>query len=696
MFIKAKPVFLKGLSTVMNVTGVFTCSLPACREKAVLRIAAATRYRAFLSGRLISAGPARAAHGHARTDELLIDLTQGGELRIDVAGYYVRSYDGVKHPSFLTAEVLCGGSVLAATGFDFEGFINRSRVQKVMRFSLQRHFSEVYEGIDRLEKCEIELLPEDVKYIPREAPMPCMDELPVLSVLSEGSMTRTRQCTRDPWFIRRIPEHTEGYSSQELEKAPSRDYCSMDFHPDEGSARPFEPVEIGPMRYAAFDFGRVRTGFLQADVEVLEAAELHIVHEDYCPQPYVDSARLFPQYINLVSYTLEPGTYHLENFDALEMRYLQFCVLSGRIIVRTAGVRQFVYPEFERSALNSADEKLNEIYDAAVSTFRQNALDVFMDCPCRERAGWLCDSYYTAQAEYAFTGDNRLERTFLNNFVDAGQLEGLPEGMIPMCYPADVTGSFIPQWAMWYVLELEQALVRCPAMDKNRYRPLCSRLLAFFEKYLNEDGMLENLPGWNFVEWSKCNEWTGGVNYPTNFLYARFLKAVGTIYEDESLIRQCERIRKETIRRSFDGTLFTENALRAEDGGLHNTQNTSETCQYYAIRFGGIDLNAPEYAALKNAFMNVFGPDHSKYDSLRENIAPSNAFMGIYLRLECLLEQGLYDKALEEIKAFFGSMAHLTGTLWEHDNVESGSLNHGFASFTAAAILRALNAKNSN
>ena len=693
MFYRAKPVFLKGLSTAMNIAGVFFCKLPASDEKATLYLAAATRYRAWLNGRLLMAGPARAAHGHARVDEIELDLTNGGELRIDVAGYFLKSYDGVKHPSFLTAEVRAGEAVLAATGSDFEGYRNLSRAQKVMRFSLQRHFSEVYEGIDRLERHELEILPADMKYIPRQAPLPCMDEIRVQSVLSEGSLARVKECTRDPWFIRRIPEHTEGYSSAEIENAPFRDYCTLGFAPDAGSARAFAPMEIGEMRYAAFDFGRVHTGFIQADIEVLEETVLYISHEDYCPEPYIDTKRLFGQYVNMISYHLQPGQYQLEAFDALEMRYLQLNVVKGLIRVEGAGLRQFVYPAFEKSALNSGDEKLDEIYDAAVSTFRQNSLDIFMDCPCRERAGWLCDSYYTAQAEYAFTGDNRLERTFLDNFVDAGQLPGLPEGMIPMCYPADITGSFIPQWAMWYVLELEEALIRCPQMDKMRYKPLCDRLLAFFARYLNGDGLLEGLPGWNFVEWSKCNEWTAGVNYPTNFLYSRFLKAVGSIYGENALLEQCKAVRRETVRRSFDGELFTENALRGEDGQLHNTGNTSETCQYYAIHFGEIDLEEPGYAALKNAFINIFGPDHSKYDSLRENIAPSNAFIGIYLRIECLLALELYDKVLNEIKAFFGNMAYLTGTLWEHDNVESGSLNHGFASYAAAAIVQALNAK---
>ena len=115
MFFKAKPIFLKDLSAVMNITGVFVCDLPESTEKATLFIAAATRFRAYLNGELILAGPARAAHGHARVDEIALNLAHGGTLRIDVASYYVKSYDGVKHPGFLTAEVRSGNEVLAAT-----------------------------------------------------------------------------------------------------------------------------------------------------------------------------------------------------------------------------------------------------------------------------------------------------------------------------------------------------------------------------------------------------------------------------------------------------------------------------------------------------------------------------------------------------------------------------------------------------
>ncbi|MBQ2957605.1 MAG: hypothetical protein IJE08_14240 [Clostridia bacterium] len=690
MFIKAKPVFLEGLDREMNITGVFICELPKAEGTARLRVAAATFYKAYFGGKVISAGPARAAHGHARTDEIMINLTEGGTLRIDVASYYVAAHSCVKHPGFLAAEVVLNDEVIAATGYDFAGFRSLSRVQKVMRFSLQRHFSEVYRGMDELEAWPVAPVEEDMKFIPRGAPVPCMDEIDAKIIAGRGTCVSDQERLRDPWYIRRIPEHTEGFGSSELEAAPYRAYRCLSFRPDGAAASAFEERELEAGEYVMCDFGRVNTGFVQADVEVFEESELFISYEDYCPAPYVATERLFPQCVHVLNFTLKPGVYHLEGFDPMEMRYAQATVLRGRMKLRRMGMRLYIYPELKYGTLGSDDVLLNEIYDAAASTFRQNSLDIYMDCPGRERAGWLCDSYYTAQAEYTFTGDNKLERTFLRNFVDAGRLPALPEGMLPMTYPSEPTGSFIPQWAMWYVLELQEALERSPEMDKEEYRAVCDGLLGFFGKYLNEDGLLESMPGWNFVEWSKCNDWTGGVNYPTNFLYSRMLRAIGGMYDRPELIAQADAVRDMAARLSFDGELFTENALRDDEGRLVNTGNTSETCQYYAIHFGGIDLDAPEYAYLKRAFEEIFGPDHEKYALLGREVEPSNAFIGIYVRLECLLERGMYQKVLEEIKGFFGGMAELTGTLWEHKSVEDGSLNHGFASYAATAIRRAL------
>lgn len=690
MFKKAQPVFLKGLSTQMNVTGVFECALPATDVPAELKIAGATRYRAYVDGQLVICGPARAAKGYARVDRIPLELKHGGRLRIYVASYNCHSFDGVCQPGFIVAEVTAGDSVLAATGVDFDAYRDKSRLQKVMRFSYQRHFSEVYRGQDELELCAWERLEPGCRFIEREVPMPCMDDIRVCEIAASGRFEAGTPTKTDIRFIDDVPGTSDGYARTELEAVPYDEYRALKFVPERG-ARAFEPFELGAGEYVLCDLGRVHTGFISTELEVIEDARLLISYEEYCPEPYVSTDRLYGQYINMLSYELPCGKYSLEGFDPCDLRYMQFNVLSGRVRVNSAGMRQFIYPQVGHAALDSGDAQLDEIYAAAVSTFRQNSLDVFMDCPTRERAGWLCDSYFTAQAEYEFTGDNRLERAFLRNYVQAGKVEGLPEGMLPMCYPSDaMNGEFIPQWAMWYVLELEQALKRSPELDREYFRQLCYGLLNCLDGYVNADGLLEGLPGWNFVEWSRCNDWVQDVSYPTNFLYSRVLKAVGEMYGDEALLARCAQVRAEATRQAFDGELFIDNAVRSADGTLSLTGNTSETGQYYALYFGEVDMNEPRYAHLKAAFCDVFGPDHSRYAALGRDVEPSNAFMGIYLRLELLLRLGMYSATVDEIRGFFGGMAQLTGTLWEHNRPTGGSLNHGFASYAGVALRRAL------
>ena len=64
--------------------------------------------------------------------------------------------------------------------------------------------------------------------------------------------------------------------------------------------------------------------------------------------------------------------------------------------------------------------------------------------------------------------------------------------------------------------------------------------------------------------------------------------------------------------------------------------------------------------------------------------------MGMYMRMELLLKWGYNDLLLEDIKAFFGHMADITGTLWEHKAM-TNSLNHGFASYIVVLLLEIIN-----
>ena len=116
-------------------------------------------------------------------------------------------------------------------------------------------------------------------------------------------------------------------------------------------------------------------------------------------------------------------------------------------------------------------------------------------------------------------------------------------------------------------------------------RPRVLKLFDFFKAYENQDGLLEKLPSWVFVEWSAAAGFVQDVNYPTNMLYAGVLTAAGRMYHMPELAAKADRIREVIRRQSFDGHFFVNNAVRNKSGKLDVTRNRTEVCQYYAFFF---------------------------------------------------------------------------------------------------------------
>ena len=186
------------------------------------------------------------------------------------------------------------------------------------------------------------------------------------------------------------------------------------------------------------------------------------------------------------------------------------------------------------------------------------------------------------------------------------------------------------------------------------------------------------------MEWTRANKWVQDVNYPTNFLYARTLLAAYHLYGGEELLEKSRKVAAEAKRQSFNGQLFTDHAIRNEEGALVNAGDISEICQYYAILFADVDPTAPEYAELMRMIREVFLP--SRVVTPEFDVEILNAFIGVYLRMEALLKLGYYEQALAECEDFFGGMAKGTRTLWELRK-PSASCNHGFASYAALVMM---------
>ena len=182
-FAAAKPVWPKWMALERNLFVGFAAHFDAKEgERPILRITGASDYRISLNGEHVGWGPARAAKGYFRVDEIPLQVKAGlNILAVEVAGYNVNSYCTMDQPSFLQAEVVLGDKVLAATGVDggFSGWI-LPRVQKVVRYSYQRAFSELYRlrpNFDDWKRMLVRTGPgpmleerPEVKLLPRRAP----------------------------------------------------------------------------------------------------------------------------------------------------------------------------------------------------------------------------------------------------------------------------------------------------------------------------------------------------------------------------------------------------------------------------------------------------------------------------------------------------------------------------------------------
>lgn len=706
MFLKAQPIWIKGKEREQNVFAVFSTNI-FLKPGAKLHITGATFYRVFVNGKFVGFGPARTAHGHngqtyAREDVFSLDFTleeeSSCEIIIEAAGYYCRSLSSILQPSFVMAEVQCEGEVLAYTGHDFEGYLSPCRLQQVERYSYQRHFSEVWDYrnvssvTDEAYKAQIEVLPNTYSILDRRAPYPLYEDIELSGIHCRGNYV----------YDETLPFHEMKYSTGTLPEGWGEfDWDSIPNHPFTWLQRQKQtitecesdrqlafPVVLKKGEYAILDFGQLEAGFIKAVIETLEESDIVIGFSEFYMGEEFHFTKMNAH--NVLEYFFDrENDREILSFEPYTFRFAMIAVKEGCICLKNFGVKTFMFDLSQISYPDFKDETLNRIYRAAARTFAHNSVDIYMDCPSRERAGWLCDSYFTSKAEYALTGQTGVEDAFLENFRLYENRGELPQGMIPMCYPADIENNhkFIPQWSMWYILEVEEYVNKRGHKDlAEEFRQSVYGLLDFYRQYENEDGLLERLPSWNFVEWSKANSWTWDVNYPTNFLYAQVLECIDRLYDDEECRKRSEEVRRAAVEQSFNGRYFLDHAVRDENGKLCLLEDCSEACQYYAVLFGGIDIRSEKYRQLEHLILHVFAPERKEP---MPEIMEVNAFIGLYLRLEVLLQMKEYELLLDNVKGFFGNMEQYTGTLWEYRQFV-GSYDHGFASYALLAIQEAV------
>lgn len=683
LFLSAKPIWVKGKEKEVNCRVQFKTVCEKA-ENVFLHIATSGVYQLWINGKFVSYGPARAGKNHFRMENIDISsflTNEKNTVVIEVAGYYCSNFYIMQQDSFLQAEIVSEGKALAQTGKDFTARINPYYVQKIQRYSYQRTFAEAYKNAnidafftDLTQGNEEIAICEEKNIIERKVAYPKFETLNANAVFS-GKIQKIipNEYSYDRYCISVGMKEGEatGWKLNEVDALPEKDYQEMKFLPQK------KVVTNGKLNnsYTIYEFPYNATGMVSLDVTVDSDTVLYLAFDEIINGNMLKPTRC--RGCNIIKFELKKGTHKIQSFEVYTMKYLQIAALDGKCKVDNIKLTEYKHPPIE--APKSKDKDLQKIIDAAVETYRQNAVDIFMDCPSRERAGWLCDSYFTARAEYALTGKNIVEESFLENFLHEDIYGKVPKGMVPMCYPADHRfGRHIPSWGMFLVVELRDYLKRTGNREfVDRFKDKVYGLIEHFKEFENSGGLLEDLKSWVFVEWSRANDtdMVQGINYPNNMMFYLTLKCAAELYDDEALLKKAENMKSKILEQSFGGEFFVDRAVRTNDG-VYPIPESTEVCQYYAF-FTGV-ATKESHPELFEKLVKEFGPSRDTQNCYPD-IWPAAPFIGNYMRLQILMDYGYKEDVLNNIKGYFIHMAERTGTLWEKAET-TNSCNHGFAS----------------
>ena len=685
-------VWAEGQKNQMNRAFAFVLDLGK-KQMGEICLSAASCYKVIADGKLMGFGPNRTAHGYARAAVYPFNAQY---ITVEVQSHFVPNFCWVKREPFFAC-VLKTESGKEYFAEDFNCFALSDRVQKVRRYSFQRGFCETYiNEKDRtaLYFCKPQNAFPRVKTEKAELPhlLPSETLNPALSEIFAEKVIDSGYCKTSPEIAVYV-DRTETLIGTVIEGFQRGEW--QDFSTDEISRITYlSGAKSGDYAYETLDFSRIVTGIVEVEIIAGNAGEVFFAFDEILSDEKLKTIKPFRgDTANVFKWTVKKaGVYNLSAFEPYAFRYANVITSAG--VKANVKVRAYENPEAGKMLFECDDKKIEQIMEAARHTFAHNAVDLLTDCPSRERAGWLSDSFFSSVAERVFTGDNKVERAFLQNYILADK-SGHPKGMIPRCYPADYyeEDGFIPNWSLWYILEIYKYFTQYgydETVEKSRAN--VEGILNYFVDFENEFGVLEDLKGWIFVEWSAANnsDHINGINVPSNACYYASLLAAAKVYGIKGLKEKAEKVKDYLLKNAYVDGFFVDNLIRNEKGDIISTENYTETCQYYMFFFKCADKHT--HKELFDKMLNEYGKSDNSASGgnpVKKQLTPSNMIYGVYMRLELLMREQKRVELLNECVRYFYDMTQKTGTLWEN-NTASASCDHGFASYVSRFIIYAL------
>lgn len=455
------------------------------------------------------------------------------------------------------------------------------------------------------------------------------------------------------------------------------------------TAGEFPPVENDMFSCVIADFGKVRAGYIVLDITGYGGDVVDVVYAEelYDGKPDFDGVSYRP----VSRFILKDGENHLEtlfNYEAFRYAAIIFRNHIRKDALNGVFIKEQYYPIENESVFETDNEKLQKIWDISVRTLKLCMQDGFLDSPSREQQQWMGDGRFQAIMNYYLTGDSRMHEKLLLQIAQSQDEEGMTCSRYPdENHNLPPIPSFCLQWICSFG-DLYDFTGKTDLIEK-LWNSILSAM-RWFSGYENGDGLLENVPYWQYYDMSKsaggknADFYRGGINGLINMMY---IEAMDTVVRLSEVIGDMEterffRAKSKKMKKSVKAALWNEEKGAYCDCAVagEQSESVSEAVNAMAI----LVLYNKDDKHISRIVQNVFDAE----TRMKEVCRVSPYFMLPFYR--ALKKAGRNDIALTETEARYGKMVeHGATTTWEHweltEQNECGTFHHSACHAWAAA-----------
>jgi hypothetical protein len=282
-----------------------------------------------------------------------------------------------------------------------------------------------------------------------------------------------------------------------------------------------------------------------------------------------------------------PGGAANQKFTTLWWRAGRWCLISVKTAAEPLTLHRLVlnenrYPHENEGAFDCGDQELPAVIDLAVRGIQMCTHETYMDCPYYEQLMYDGDTRLELLTTDVMTRDDRLVKRAIELFDFSRRNWGFVNERFPSHVP-----QHSPTFSMiWAVMLNDYTYWRNdPEFVKARVIGLRS-MLEHFEPYVNKDGLLENLPGWPFMDWvpqwaiGDAPDGVKGISSINNLLYVYALEKSAQVedYLGEPLLAQRLRAKADRNAQAVRAKFWDEARGLMADNVAHTEFSEHAQC----------------------------------------------------------------------------------------------------------------------